>query len=118
MPDQDKRDEQTRDLLDMAWTILIRRDQLLKLAGGLPEPDRERVLQIAASFEGFSERIRGLADSVPLLDSFPGTPEEHLSSLEDLRARIDSVMEDLAAAGKALFEIAGPPSPKGSEQAN
>jgi len=118
MPDQDKRDEQTRDLLDMAWTILIRRDQLLKLAGGLPAEDRERVLKIAADFGGFSNRIRGLADSVPLLDSHPGTPEEHLSSLEEMRAQIDSVMKDLAAAAKDLFEIAGPPLPDASERAH
>jgi hypothetical protein len=118
MPDEDKSDEQTRDLLDMAWQILIRRDQLLKLAGGLPAADRVRVLKIAADFEGFSERIRGLVDGVPLLHGISGTPEETLAGLQDMRSRIDGIMSELAAAAKILFEIAGPPSPKASERAN
>ena len=118
MSDQEKQEERVKELLEMAWTILIRRDQLLKLAGGLPTAERDRILQIAGDFEVFSLRIRGLADTVSLLAAHTGTPQERLASLEDLHARIEGVMKDLAEAGKALFEIAGPPTPKGSEQAH
>jgi hypothetical protein len=106
-----------QELLEVAWNLLIRRDQLLGLVNRLPSPDREQMVQIIGDLKTYADELRALADDLTSCAN-PDDPEERRLDPDELHERLDALMEGIRLTGQALYDIAGPAPQRETEPAN